>query len=709
MLVGRRRHERASSTFNELLARMSAAPPAPRSVNPEVPEALDRIIQQCLQPDPAARFQTSAAVAASLAGLDDRGVPLPRVRKLTPRFMALAAVLIAGLVASTWYFSRGPGLVEERPPMSVLVADFDNRTGDPVFTGAVEQALTAGVEGASFIVAHPRAEARALATEIKSGSLLDETMARLVASREGINVIITGRIERRGGGFSIVANAIDPGADASKRTALATATGSAETREGVLTAVASVASEIRRGLGDSTPESVRLAAADTFTASSLEVIQIYTTAQNLQSSGRKAEALDAYKRAIELDPQFGLGYSGAAIMAFELGRRDEAEALWKRALTLLDRMTDRERYRTLGAYYLGVVRNFQKAIETYQTLVRAYPADQSGRANLALAHFWALDFPKALEEGRRAVELNPRNLLHRSNYSLYAMYAGDFAAAGRETAAVLKAEPAFYVAYVPLAMAALVGGRFDEARDVYDRMAKTGTTGASLAALGLGDMAIYQGRYDEAISVLGDGIAADRKTGSVAGAACKLAALAEAYEGRGRSRDAAAAASEALALTHSTVVAVSATRVLLRGGQEALATATATELGQRLQPQDRAYGKTLESEIALRARRFVDAVEAGAAGQKLADFWLGRFVLGMAYVEAGHYAEGLTELDACMKRRGEATAIGLDEMPSFRCLATLPVLARAGAGGRRPGQARAGEPSGFPRREGPPQRGSARR
>ena len=75
--------------------------------------------------------------------------------------------------------------------------------------------------------------------------------------------------------------------------------------------------------------------------------------------------------------------------------------------------------------------------------------------------------------------------------------------------------------------------------------------------------------------------------------------------------------------------------------------------------------------IAARRRQPVVAVEAYRAALKLADFWLARFHLGVAYVEAGHYAEAISELEACLKRRGEATAVFLDDVPSFRYLAPL--------------------------------------
>src|SRR2546425_524381 len=114
-----------------------------------------------------------------------------------------------------------------------------------------------------------------------------------------------------------------------------------------------------------------------------------------------------------------------------------------------------------------------------------------------------------------------------------------------------------------------------------------------------------------------------------------------------------------------------AARVLIRLGKDRKAAAVAADLGAQLQPQSRAYGKILEGEIALRQRRTIEAIEAFRAAEKLTDLWLGRFDSGIAYVQAGQYAEALSDLELCQKRSGEAVAIFFDELPSFRYLTPL--------------------------------------
>ena len=253
--------------------------------------------------------------------------------------------------------------------------------------------------------------------------------------------------------------------------------------------------------------------------------------------------------------------------------------------------------------------------------------------------------------------------------------------AAKATQQVIEQQPTLDLAYVPLATAALARGDSAGAVEAYAAMARAGTSGASLAAAGLADVALYEGRYADVERILRPAIAEDDKSGNVLGVSAKWVVLAEAYEGQGKSAAAVAAARKALKLAEGQPLQVLAAAVLTRTGQDRDAKATAVAFSQQLAPQSRAYGKILEGRSALKERRLVDAVDAFTAAQRLADLWIARFDLGVAYVEAGHFAEGLAELDRCRKRRGEATAIFLDEVPTFRYLATLPYwLARAQQG-----------------------------
>ena len=202
-------------------------------------------------------------------------------------------------------------------------------------------------------------------------------------------------------------------------------------------------------------------------------------------SQRETEAVVQYREALRHDPEFGRAYSGLAASLLRLGRRDEAQKNWDEALRRTDRMTEREKLRTFGVYYLGITRNYDKAIETYEELVTKFPSDSAGYNNLAVAHFILLNFAKALEYGRKAIQIYPKTYRYRGNYALYAMYAGDFATAATTAQALIKEDPRIDGAYLPLAMEALSSGDAARARRTFEQAAGAGEVGASLSALGL--------------------------------------------------------------------------------------------------------------------------------------------------------------------------------------------------------------------------------
>jgi eukaryotic-like serine/threonine-protein kinase len=677
MLTGYRRGDQAASAFRELQARMERPLPSVASLEPEVPQALDRLVSRCIDPDREQRFQSTAEVAAELDRLDENGEPIPIKRVVGMRLVAAIVTLLLSLSIASWWYARLSIPPTQHEPVSVLIADFDNRAADPVFDGSLEQALGLSMEAASFITAVKREDARNVAAQIRPGSRLDAELARLVSMREGIKVVLAGSIEPKGSGYTVTVTALDP----TNGNTLNTAAASAADNSKVLQAVGSVASKLRGALGDSTPDAEKRAAAETVTASSLEAFADYSKAQDLFYGGRDVDAIGYYKRAIEKDPQFGRAYSGLAISTGNLGRKGEAEEFWREALVRLDRMTEREKYRTLGMYLMNVSQNYDKAIENYETLIKLYPNDNAGHINLALAYFYTRQFGKAVEAGRHAIDASSGSRLSRVNYALYAMYAGDFKAAAKESAAILEKDATLFRAYLPLAMASLAARDVAGAQAAYERMAKTGAAGASFANLGLGDLALYEGRFSDAESILRPGIADDERNKNKEGLAAKYVALAEAHLGQGQSGRAADAARRAIAIFGKDAGAALPARILLQLGREVDAKRVADDLGQQLQPGSRAYGKMLAGELLLRQNRPVDAIETLVASTKLADLWLARFDLGVAYVETGHFAEAIAEFEACQKRRGEATAVLLDDLPSFHHLATLPYwLARAQQG-----------------------------
>jgi len=554
-------------------------------------------------------------------------------------------------------------------PISVLIADLSNRTGDPVFDGTLEEALGVGLEGASFITNYQRQSARRLADEIKPGSQLNEEAARLVAVREGIKVVLSGFIEPADGGYHLSVRAINPADGKIVKDATATA----EKREAVLAAVGSLAAQVREALGDTSLKGGKLADDETFTAASLEAASYYTRAQSLAAANKDDEALPVYQKAVEADPEFARAYSGWGLSAFKLGRRSEATEQWNHALKLLDRMTERERYRTLGLYYSVVSLNYDKAIENYSQLVKLYPADGAAHNNLAISYFMTLNFQQALAEGKQVLDVYPEDVQYRANYALYAMYASDLKTAVEEAGKVVKADPAYYLAYLPLAIQALTLPDLAAARQVYGRAAaQGGASGASLAAIGMADIALYDGKPADAERLLVDGIAADQASGNEQGVGSKQGALAKAYAMQGKRKEALDTLRDLAAHSATDAEWVPAALLYNELGETTQVQAIAEQLGSQLQPQSRAYAKLVQGVLALQEKRAVDAVDALKGAVGLADLWLVRYTLGEAYLAAGYPAEAKSEFEACVKRRGEASALFLDDTPTYRYYAPVP-------------------------------------
>jgi tetratricopeptide (TPR) repeat protein len=159
------------------------------------------------------------------------------------------------------------------------------------------------------------------------------------------------------------------------------------------------------------------------------------------------------------------------------------------------------------------------------------------------------------------------------------------------------------------------------------------------------------------------------------------ASLAEVHLAAGRNAQAVAAAKESIQLIPEDATRVPAGLVLVKAGRTAEAKTIADDLTKQFQPRSRAYGAIIHADIARTSGRLVDGMDLVVPAQKLADLWLGRFLLGVINVEAGRYAAALGELNQCAARQGEAAAIFFDDVPSFRHLAPLRYwLARAQEG-----------------------------
>jgi tetratricopeptide (TPR) repeat protein len=301
-------------------------------------------------------------------------------------------------------------------------------------------------------------------------------------------------------------------------------------------------------------------------------------------------------------------------------------------------------------------------VDEYGSLLQRYPSDTGAYNNIANCLVLLRNMPKALDEVRRAVAILPKRATYRLNDSTYSAYAGDFQTAAKEAAVTLQLVPGFSWGFGAQAFANLEQGQLTPAAQEYEEVRKTDT---SYAAAGLADLAIYEGRYREAVKILEKGAADDSAAKNPDAAADKLSALAYVQLLRGDKAAALKAANSALDLNKAVKTRFIAARTFAALGETAKAKELAAALSSELQTEPQAYSKLIEGEIALYSGDSHTAVQLFTQGNNLLDTWIGRFDLGRAYLEAGAFTEADSEFDRCLKRRGEALALFLDEVPTY--------------------------------------------
>ncbi|MBM3312394.1 MAG: tetratricopeptide repeat protein, partial [Candidatus Aminicenantes bacterium] len=549
------------------------------------------------------------------------------------------------------------------PPVSILVADIKNQTGDPDYDGSLEYPMEIGLEVAPFITVYKRPNAMLVSTQLNPGAKgrLDAETAQLVCVREGINLFMDGAIEPRGNGYVLKIWSRDP-LNPEKATEYSK---DIPSKKDVLTAAAWLSNKIITDLGGTPVPSAQELAGETFTTSSLPAIKAYTKAQELSIIGKPEEAMQEYLKIIQIDPNFGRAYSGLAILYRNRGQYAEGEKYFNLALAKIDQMGEREKFRTMGMYYLKQ-RNSQKAIQEYTELLAKYPADFSGRINLATAHFYAHNFSEAKKFGRQAVEVYPNNSMSRFNLSWYALADSDIEMAEEEAQKAIDQSPKYEKAYVVLALSKFLKGEASQAPEIYDKLRPISAVGASLALLGMTDIALYEGRLSRAVELLENEIIAAEKAGRKEYLENKWALLAQVRLQNKKISSALEAANRASGGDMGTLIY--AALFYAETGQEERARSQANELSKQLGPEPRAYAKIIEGEILKKQGKIREAIVLFNQAQETLDTWLGRFSLGKAYLGIEAYPDAYKELDSCLKRRGETASIFFNDVSSIRYL-----------------------------------------
>ena len=620
------------------------------------PRRLERVVACCLRERPDDRYPNAVSLANDLKKVQQGA----QSRRLTAA-LALATALLVAVVAATFWLRRTPETTETaRAPLSVVIADFENRTGDPVFDGALEHAIAIGLETASFVSVVPRQEAVASAKAV--GARLDTSTARLVAQRDGIGAVVSGVVSTAPDGYVVTTHILDP----VPGTPIASARQTAASKEEVLAAMASIARELRRGLGDHELSSAADFRQDTFTTSSLDAAREYWLAQAHSSAGRDEEAIEHYRAAIRHDPLFGRAFAGLSLELLQLGRTSEARENLARALSLRDRMTERERLRTEGLNAVTLDEDYTRALAIYQQLVARFPGDRAALNNLAVTQFRLLQLEEASVTGRRVAELHPR-ASHYSNLALYAMYAGDLSTAREESARALKLSPQMQLAFLPVAVGHVLDGRVDEARQTYAQMSKTGARGAALAMIGLADLAAWEGHATETIEAITSGLANEGRNNETLSAALRLFRAEIALQAGDRTL-ARSEARAALALDDTAASVFRVADLLVQSGDRSDALKHAEAVAAKSNVVTNWYRRILLARIGVVDSDFAALDDLEAAFSTERPMWVAHYSAGVMQLTRGRGREARVHFDWCLDHSAGASAAYLDDVPTLRYL-----------------------------------------
>jgi len=407
------RGESPALVFDSILNR---DPTPPGRLNPGLPAEAERVIAKCLEKDRNLRYQHAAEIRADLQRLKrdssssslTAAAPTKKLRLLAPA----AAVVLALGAAGYFYFHHAPKLTDTD---TLVLADFTNTTGDPVFDGTLRQGLAIQLEESPFLKIMDDEEVQhdMRLMNVPPGGRVTNQIARDVCVRDGAAATIDGSIASLGRIYVITLQAItcDSGATLAREQV------QAADKEHVLTALATAATAMRARLGESfssiqksnpllgqqaVPDSVLQA-----TTPSLDALQAYTAGYTELGQGHFLSAVPLFQRAIAADPNFAMADMGLAVAFDNAGDQERSREYVGRAFALVDRVSAYERdYITV--YYHDYNGQLDKAIDADRQAMRNYPRDWGFRNDLSVNSIDLGQFEEGLKMAQEAVRLQAR-------------------------------------------------------------------------------------------------------------------------------------------------------------------------------------------------------------------------------------------------------------------------------------------------------------
>ena len=435
---------------------LSRAPVSSVRLNPDLPAELERIINRALEKDRNLRYQHASEMRAELQRLkrdtdsSRSGFVVAEVPAATENEGALAAAparvsssarvlsapsvsqtavtpsassvpaqkklrwLVAATVISLvalavggvfFYRTRAHGLTEKD---SILLADFVNTTGDPVFDGTLKQALAVQLEQSPYLNVVPESRIREALRFMgrPAEERLTSDVAREICIREGLKAMLAGNISSLGTHYVIDLNAIN----AQSGDTLARDQVEAESKEQVLKSLDRAASDLRQKLGESVGSLQKFATPlEQATTSSLDALKAFSLGQAAHQKQDDDAALPHLRRAVELDPNFAMAYATLGVVYSNLIQSELGNENLRKAFDLKERASERERFYISSHYYDEFLGDVNKGAEIYEQWKNTYPRDTVPWNNLSLRYQQIGQHEKAMANATEAMRLNPKD------------------------------------------------------------------------------------------------------------------------------------------------------------------------------------------------------------------------------------------------------------------------------------------------------------
>jgi eukaryotic-like serine/threonine-protein kinase len=419
------RYQHASDMKSELMRLKRDTEPARLGVasSGTVLVAQESGSQAAHQPDPSGPTPAiTASPSSSSVKVDE--VPVAGRRKLWRIVTPAAALVVAGLIAGDFYIrSRTTMPLTEKD--TIVLADFSNTTGDPVFDDALKQALAVDLEQSTFL--NVLSDRKMSETLRLMGRQQNDPVTREVAQeiclRTGSKALLAGSISRLGSQYMVGLGAVN----CANGDTLAKEQAEASSKEDVVRALGNIASSLRTRLGESLASVQKFNVPIEATTPSLEALKTFSMGMMTGREKGDAEAVPFFRRAIEIDPNFALAYAVLGLSYANLSQPSLSAMNLQKAYELRERVSEKERLR-ISAYYYGLVTGeLEKEAQNYQLWIQSYPRDYVPHGNLGVNFSTLGQYDKSIAETEVAQRLEPNDFTTYSNLALVFLALNRFA------------------------------------------------------------------------------------------------------------------------------------------------------------------------------------------------------------------------------------------------------------------------------------------